>query len=168
MRCLKKIYKLLILILALFLAVPQCSLFRNIDEDELARKVFDLVNEHRASLDLNELEWNDTIAAQCRNHCKNMASGDVPIGHSGFDQRTVNIRAEIWFTDIRENVGFIADIMGMMSPAPYMMDLWLENPGHRASIEGRFTQSGVGVYSNQVEFYFTQIFIFVPENENPE
>lgn len=161
-------YLLPVWLLIFILILIQCSMFRDIDEQELAREIFDLVNEHRASLGMLELTWNETVAAQCREHCENMASGSVPFGHDGFEERTENIRLNVSILSIRENVGYLADAIGMTNPATYIFDLWLDNPAHRESIEGVFNQTGVGVWTNGIEFYFTQIFIHVRENSRPE
>lgn len=129
------------------------------DEFQLARDVFHLVNLHRTSIGLNPLEWNETIYGQCMIHSQNMASGNVSIGHDGVEQRAFDIYETIPFVQFYENVGYMADVMGISSPASKIFDEWLKSPEHRIAIEGEFNLTGVGVVVDGPEYYFTQIFL---------
>jgi uncharacterized protein YkwD len=84
-----------------------------------------------------------------------MASGRVPLGHSGFQQRVQMIG--IPFRGAAENVAYN---MGYSDPAKQAVDGWIKSTGHRTNIEGNFNLTGVGVVRNaRGEYYFTQIFI---------
>lgn len=129
------------------------------DEYQLAKDVFHLVNLHRTSIGLNKLEWNEIISGQCQIHSEDMASGNVGIGHAGLEQRASAIFEKIPYTQLYENVGYVADLMGISSPASRILEEWLESPEHSVAIEGTFDLTGVGVVVDGAEYYFTQIFI---------
>lgn len=136
-----------------------CSPFLYNDESQLAEDVFVLVNLHRTSKGLERLEWNAVVADECRIHSENMASGDAAIGHSGFEERASDIYERIPFSRFYENVGYVADVMGVTSPASRIFEEWLKSPVHRLAIEGEYDMTGVGVVADGAEFYFTQIFL---------
>ncbi len=128
------------------------------NEEDIERQIFDMVNQHRVSMGLNALEWNETIAQQCRNHSSNMASGAVPIGHGGFEQRAANIGNTISYTTIAENVAYYNTGLGSSNPASLAVNGWLDSSSHRENIEGNFNLTGVGVTNDGNEYYYTQIY----------
>lgn len=129
------------------------------DEYQLAKDVFNLVNLHRTSIGLNKLEWNEIVYGQCQIHSENMASGLVGIGHAGLEERATAILEKIPFTQFYENVGYVADLMGISSPASRIIEEWLKSPEHSVAIEGTYDITGVGVVVDGAEYYFTQIFL---------
>ncbi|MCK4337618.1 MAG: CAP domain-containing protein [Candidatus Aminicenantes bacterium] len=149
----------LILLIFMVFILSQCWILTKKDADELEQKVFRLINEHRVSLGMKELEWRDVIAEQCRIHSQNMASGTVSFGHSGFNQRCSNIATIIPYSKIEENVASVVDVMAMSYVAEKAVKEWLKNPSHRIGIEGDFLLTGVGVAINGPAYYFTQIFV---------
>ncbi len=150
----------LFIFLFLSISINGCKISSNPSESEVERDVFEMVNQHRVSIGLNALEWNETIAVECRTHSRNMASGSVPIGHDGFDQRAANIRNTIPYTLIGENVAYINTGSGVSpSPASLALNGWLSNPQHRGNIEGNYKLTGVGVARDGNKYYLTQIFV---------
>ncbi len=154
----------LVIFLFLFLLIPingcKVSSSSNPGAAEVERDVFDLVNQHRVSIGLEALEWNETIAVECRDHSRNMASGSVPIAHDGFDQRAANIGNTIPYTLIGENVAYLdTGPSGYSSPASLALNGWLNNPQHRDNIEGNYNLTGVGVAKDGNKYYITQIFV---------
>jgi uncharacterized protein YkwD len=86
-----------------------------------------------------------------------MASGRVPLGHAGFQQRVQAIGKQIPLRGAAENVAYN---MGYGDPAKQAVDGWIKSAGHRSNIEGNFNLTGVGVAQNSKgQYYFTQIFI---------
>jgi uncharacterized protein YkwD len=153
-----------VIFLFLFLLIPingcNVSSSSNPGEAEVERDVLNLVNQHRVSIGLEALEWNETIAIECRDHSRNMASGSVSIAHDGFDQRAANIGDTIPYTLIGENVAYInTGASGSSSPASLALNGWLNNTLHRDNIEGNYNLTGVGVAKDGSEYYFTQIFV---------
>ena len=52
-------------------------------QENLEKEVHRLINIHRTSIGLEELEWNETIANECQIHSNNLA-GIRAINHDGF------------------------------------------------------------------------------------
>lgn len=117
--------------------------------------VFQQINQYRASVRLPALTRNAAIDSQARTHSQNMASGKVPFGHNGFQQRVQAIA--IPYSAVAENVAYN---QGSSDPATKAVQSWLNSPGHLANIKGNYNLSGIGVASNsQGKIYFTQIFL---------
>ena len=55
--------------------------------DSLASKVLKLINEHRTEMSLPPLVMMKPIISAARDHSQNMATGKIPFGHKGFDER---------------------------------------------------------------------------------
>jgi uncharacterized protein YkwD len=128
-----------------------------IDVGQLEQKVYTLVNQHRTEKGLPPLEWSESVAVQCRIHSQNMASGEVPFGDSGFEERADSIRVSLTFVSITENV---ASNWGFDDPAQTAFDDWGNNSVHMANIEGAYDITGVGAARSEIgSYYFTQIFI---------
>lgn len=127
---------------------------------ELARleqEMFRTVNRHRASLRLNALEWNETMAEQARLHSREMAADRIPLGHSGAEERTEAIGREVRWISISENVAFSTRRPDMIS---FLFNRWLASSGHRTNIEGEFNLTGIGAaVSRDGRYFFTQIFV---------
>ncbi|MBN1938160.1 MAG: CAP domain-containing protein [Candidatus Aminicenantes bacterium] len=124
------------------------------DSDELALRVFDLVNAERLESGLEPLTWNDVIAAEAKQHSLDMAEGRVPFGHDGFSDRFARITQVIPASAGAENIAYASD-------AELAVSLWMDSSGHRDNILGNFDVSGVGAAwdGGLGVFYFTQIFI---------
>lgn len=146
------------LLAVLVFALAGCDyLLRNLipeDPDELALRIFDLVNAERIQAGLEPLAWNDSIAAEAEQHSLDMASGAVPFGHDGFPDRFGRITQIIPASAGAENVAYSAD-------AELAVSLWMDSGGHRDNILGDYDYTGVGAAwdSGLGVFYFTQIFI---------
>ena len=84
-----------------------------------------------------------------------MGDGKVPFGHQGFNKRyqrfpIFNVRGGA------ENVAYNNSIS---DPGKVSVDGWIESPGHRKNLLGRYHYMAVGVYINtQGMIYFTQLF----------
>jgi uncharacterized protein YkwD len=160
---LKKL-QIIALIIVFAILLHHCMNKPDIPASEVEQKVFQLVNEHRASIGFDELAWNETIAEQCREHSKNMSTGIVPVGHSGFDERIKKLLGFISFSIAGENVAFVS---GYSNPAVLAFNEWLNSQEHQVNLESDFNLSGVGVIrNNNGDYYITQIFIrekFVPQ-----
>jgi uncharacterized protein YkwD len=67
---------------------------QNNPSNSIEQEVHQLINQHRVSIGLTELEWNETIAAECRNHSIEMANAHT-INHDGFYDRVNKIKETI-------------------------------------------------------------------------
>jgi uncharacterized protein YkwD len=73
--------------------------------NNVEQEVHLLINQHRVSIGLAELAWNETIAEQCRNHSIEMANAHT-INHDGFNDRINKIRETIPWSWAGENVAY--------------------------------------------------------------
>ena len=120
--------------------------------NSLEQEVYRLINLHRISLGLAELDWNETIAEQCRNHSIEMANAHT-INHDGFYDRVNKIKETIPWSWAGENVAYNFSAQAAVTA-------WLNSPGHKSNIESNSNLTGVGVaFDEDSVMYFTQIFI---------
>ena len=123
----------------------------------IEERVFRLVNNHRRSMGLRPLLWNEIIAGECRKHSRRLSRSDRWLGHDGFKDRARSIARWVRFTEAGEN---LASNGGKDDPAGSAFHQWLTSPEHRATLEGDFHVTGIGVAKNSSgHYYFTQIFI---------
>ncbi|MDZ7371984.1 MAG: CAP domain-containing protein [candidate division KSB1 bacterium] len=127
------------------------------EEEMTARRTHELVNAHRSALRLPPLLWNETVAEQAVKHSRDMASGRVPLGHEGFEERFRAISTVLSVQAGGENAAYN---YGFNDPSQAAVNGWLNSPGHRANIEGEYTLTGLGCARDaKGGWYFTQIFI---------
>ena len=120
--------------------------------EDLGKEVHRLVNLHRASIGLPELEWSEIIAAECRTHSIDMADSKT-INHDGFYERIDRIKEKIPLNWAGENVA-------LNWSAQAAVTSWLNSPGHKSNIESNSNLTGVGVaFDSDSAMYLTQIFI---------
>lgn len=123
----------------------------------LEQSIHQQINAYRRSHNLPPLTLDSRISAQASTHSQAMASGKVPFGHDGFDQRVQVIRRTIPYRAASENVAFN---QGYSNPDVQAVQGWIKSAGHRVNIEGQYDLTGIGITRNtKGEYYFTQIFI---------
>jgi uncharacterized protein YkwD len=125
--------------------------------NQLERQTFDEINQHRQSIGLQALIWNETVAETARIHSQNMANDTVPFSHDGFDARFERLNTTIRISNMAENVAF----NNFDTPVETAVTGWLQSQGHKQNIEAPvYTETGIGVVKGQDNaYYFTQIFI---------
>ena len=125
---------------------------KNKPSNIIEQEVNQLINQHRISIGLAELEWSEIIAAECRNHSIDMANAHT-INHDGFYDRVNKIRESIPWNWAGENVACNYSAQGADTA-------WFNSPGHKGNIESNSNLTGVGVaFDEDSTIYFTQIFI---------
>ena len=125
---------------------------------DIERRVFDIVNEHRASIGSKIVEWNDDIADISREHSVNMASGVIEPSHEGVFERIERMKVLIpEFNGGAENLAWNYS----SDPALQGFNWWLTSEGHRTSLENDFYDiSGVGVSrAADGKYFITQYFV---------
>jgi uncharacterized protein YkwD len=125
------------------------------DAEAIEQAIFDQINQYRVNKGLSLLTRSSQIDDRARIHSQNMASAKVGFGHQNFSDR---VKATgIRYKAAAENVAYN---QGYSDPATQAVQGWLKSPGHKANIEGKYNQTGIGVAVNSKgEVYFTQIFI---------
>jgi uncharacterized protein YkwD len=123
------------------------------------------VNRHRVKQGLAPLAVDERIVRQARAHSLAMAEGAVPAGHDGFDERVEALRRTVRCRTVAENV---AQNRGYRDAAAAAFGGWLTSRGHRATIEGPYESTGVGVARDRAgTAYVTQIFCGVSRGTGP-
>lgn len=127
-------------------------------ESALESEIHQLVNQHRASRRLPELQSHPRVAELAREHSGAMASRRRPFGHEGFEERSATIAPLLPVQSAAENVAY--DSRSGAGLASHVVNGWLASSGHRRNIEGSFTHTGIGVAQGPDGVrYFTQIFV---------
>ena len=123
----------------------------------LERAMVNAVNRYRILKGLNPLMADERVAGQARLHSRNMAADNVPLAHDGADERTVKIGEMIQWKSISENVAFSTQREDLID---FVLDRWIESPGHLKNIEGEYNMTGIGLaLSPDGRYFFTQIFV---------
>ncbi|MCK5442497.1 MAG: CAP domain-containing protein [Maribacter sp.] len=150
------------LILCLSLIAFSCSkeellendsgLNKSLTATEQENKLFNLLNEHRLSLNLSSLTFDNLSYSFASEHSEYMISQGVT-SHVKFNERAAEISAETGAEFVAENV---ANDYFTIEDA---MKAWLESPGHKENIEGDYSHSAISVKKDpNGNLYFTQIF----------
>lgn len=127
------------------------------DVSAIEIEILQLINEHRATLNLPQLAFHAPIQESSHQHSNNMARGSVPFGHTGFSERANHLVQVLRGTAASENVA-----MGQRS-AQEVVQSWLNSAQHRKNIEGDFNLTGISVVKDKNgERVFTQLFIKAP------
>lgn len=112
-----------------------------------------LINEYRVSIGLNELKEINHISYVSEGHDEYMIAKNV-VNHDDFVARSENIKRVLGAKSVSENVAYDYN-----SPKA-VLDAWLRSPGHKATIEGDFTNFGLSIRVNaEGKKYYTNIFV---------
>ncbi len=96
------------------------------------------INRHRQANHLPPLIENSVIAQEARKHSIDMASHMVSFGHDGLNTRMKNISGKVsGVSQVGENVAW-----GNLN-AQQVVSAWLNSPGHRRNIEGKYRLTGL-------------------------
>ena len=147
--------KIITLIITLSLTINSCQKEKSDSSvTDFDKEIFNAVNNHRTSVGLQKLEFNQSVWEKAKEHSSNMASGIVPFGHDGFYDRVEIIKEEL------EGAGSSAENVAYgVSSAQSVLNLWLNSSGHKTNIEGDYNLSAVSAVKNESgTWYFTQIF----------
>jgi len=119
---------------------------------KMANEILDLVNAHRATLDLAPIIRDQQYgSAYAVDHTQYMIE-KTTISHDHFNVRSGALK-EQGAKVVAENVAF------GFTDAESVVNAWINSPGHRKTIEGPYTHSGFGVIpSDSGKYYFTQLF----------
>jgi uncharacterized protein YkwD len=123
---------------------------------QIEKEILSIINLYRAENNCSELEMNEFLWHEARNHSEKMASGEIPFSHDGFYDRSNKIIAEFSLVkSVGENIAF-----GQKN-AQTIVDSWLSSKmGHKENIEGDFNLTGIGIAVNESNSYYcTQIFV---------
>ncbi|WP_299228708.1 CAP domain-containing protein [uncultured Psychroserpens sp.] len=116
-------------------------------------EILELINAHRIEIGLNPLNNHNIIKAVAFTHTDYMVEVDN-VSHDNFFQRKNSLMQNASATRVSENVAYA------FSSAQSVVNAWINSDGHRANIEGDFTDFDISAEQNaQGKWYFTNIFI---------
>ncbi|MFB3854673.1 MAG: CAP domain-containing protein [Vicinamibacterales bacterium] len=151
---------LILLPCTLALSIMPCSARRRppVPPEAVAGAVFQQVNGYRRSRGLAPLEIDDAVGDIALDRGGRRASGQRRPGHSGFNERADRIERMFACRAVAENVAVVDPTAG--PPAARWLRMWLDSPGHRRLLLGRFDMTGIGVaVDRQGGYHVTQIYV---------
>ena len=123
--------------------------------EDLEQEIVDLINYYRDTTGKSELIIDTVLRREARNHSVNIATGKVPFGHEGYQERANTIFTEVGGKTFGENVA-----EGNYPDASYFINSWLSSPSHLENIDGDYDLTGVGVAETEKGVKIaTQIFL---------
>lgn len=118
----------------------------------LEAELFDLVNNYRVSIGLNELTFESTTYYYAGQHNDHMIAQNN-VSHAKFGERAKGIAERTGASHVAENVARNYDDM------QEVLEAWVDSPSHRMSLEGDYTHSAISIKENNSgNLYFTQMF----------
>ena len=116
-------------------------------------EILELINEYRIEKGLNALNNHQIIKAVAYTHTDYMIEKNA-VNHDYFFQRKSSLEQNAAAKKVSENVAYA------YSNAESVVKAWIRSEGHRANIEGDYTDFDVSAEKNdQGKWYFTNIFI---------
>lgn len=127
---------------------------RGYDPELISRQALDGTNRYRATKKRVPLRWHPGIAAIAAAHAQQMASGQMPFSHDGFNQRAASF--PVAHRSAAENLALNKNVAAVAKCA---VDGWIQSPGHEKNLVGNFLWCGIGTArSADGTFYLTQLF----------
>ncbi|WP_111307197.1 CAP domain-containing protein [Confluentibacter sediminis] len=116
-------------------------------------EILELINDHRLSVGLNPLQNMDLIKSQAFSHTDYMVEAQE-VSHDYFYDRSNFLKKNAGAVKVSENVAY-----GYTS-AQSLVNAWLKSEGHKANIEGDFTNFDISAEkATDGKWYYTNIFI---------
>lgn len=123
---------------------------------ELTQELMEIINEHRTSLSLDPLVFDDGLSSIAQEHSEAMAAKEREFGHDGFSTRCSEAREVLGGGNLcSENVA-----QDQRNPKE-VFNSWMKSPGHRSHIENsRLTHTGLAYSVDETGIIFwTEIFV---------
>ena len=119
---------------------------------EVESELFQLVNDHRASMGYAPLSYSQVAYDYASQHTEYMIATGT-LSHDNFSARASGIAEEVQVRAVSENVA------RDYSSALTALEGWLNSESHRKTMEGEFSHSAVSVKKDsEGTLYFTQLF----------
>lgn len=120
---------------------------------EIELEILELINSYRISENLSPLNNLSIIKSVAFTHTDYMVSVNQ-VSHDNFYKRKTSLVENVSATKVTENVAYA------YNSAQSVVNAWLDSPGHRANIEGDFTDFEISAEMNsEGKWFFTNIFI---------
>lgn len=116
-------------------------------------EILELINNYRIGVNLTPLNNLKIIKSVAYTHTDYMVSINK-VSHDYFFQRKSSLVKNASAIKVTENVAYA------YNSAESVVNAWLSSPGHKANIEGDFTDFDISAEQNsEGKWYFTNIFI---------
>jgi uncharacterized protein YkwD len=116
-------------------------------------EILELINDHRLNLGLMPLSDMGIIKSQAYNHTTYMLQQNS-ISHDNFFIRKSFLQNNAGADLVSENVAY------GYTNAESLVNAWLNSEGHRANIEGNFTNFDISAeQDSEGNWYYTNIFV---------
>ena len=116
-------------------------------------EVLELINEHRALLNLNQLQIMPILKSVANRHTRDMIR-DGKYSHNNFYLRSEYIKFKTNAATVSENVAY------GYQDAPSMVNAWVSSGGHRRNIESNSSHFNISIEPGiNGRLYATNIFI---------
>ena len=124
----------------------------NYNETEL--KLITLINNYRQTIGLNTLEVINHISFKSEEHNIYMIEHNL-VNHDYFQERSDNLILVLGAERVGENIAY------NYKTAENAFSAWMDSPGHRANIEGDYTNFGLAVttVAQTGKKYYTNMFM---------
>ena len=121
---------------------------------EFAAALLKLINDHRKEYGLAQLAQNEQIRAEAVKYSEQMANGKVPVGPPGFDSPVKQLVYKMGGREMVELISY------QLSTPDEVYGAWMNSTHQRATIEGSYNLTGIGVVQSQDgRVFVTQIFM---------
>jgi uncharacterized protein YkwD len=125
----------------------------NLQAKTIEVEILELLNNHRLSLGLNALADMNMVKSVAYSHTDYMVDNNV-VSHDNFFKRSDYLKSNAGAKIVTENVAY-----GYTS-AQSVVKAWLKSEGHKANIEGDYSNFDVSAEKNEEgRWYYTNIFI---------
>jgi len=162
MKALKMMPVMAIMVLMSFTSCSTDNISEEIESIELQAapeaslmeiEVLELINNYRINQGLDALNNLNIIKSVAVTHTDYMVE-ENNVSHDFFYQRKNSLIENASATHVSENVAYA------YNSAQAVVNAWINSDGHRANIEGDFTDFDISAEQNQDgKWYFTNIFI---------
>ena len=116
-------------------------------------EILELINNHRLSEGLNSLNDMPIVKSVAYGHTDYMVDNNT-ISHDNFYNRSTYLKENAGAKKVSENVAY------GYSNAESVVAAWLKSDGHKANIEGDFTNFDISAEKNiDGKYYYTNIFV---------
>ncbi len=135
-------------------AVVDKTLITKYDYSADETKLGQIINDYRVSVGLQPLKMVNHISYISEGHNEYMIDNNV-VNHDFFDQRAENLIEVLGATKVGENIAF------NFSTPEAALYAWLNSPGHKANIEGDYTDFGISITISPTtgKKYYTNMFM---------
>lgn len=124
-----------------------------LEDKSIEVEILELINDHRLTLGLNPLSDMSIIKSVAYTHTDYMVDNNE-VSHANFFKRSEYLKTNAGASKVSENVAY------GYSTAEAVVNAWLKSDGHRATIEGDFTNFDISAEVNtEGKWYYTNIFI---------